>query len=259
MPAKRDPTDNVNKKKPVLKKLVNEEQKPLNKGGFGHGLSRDQGDPDDRSEEDVLSDQTEDNLSSTESDQEQSESEDVKENMDEVEDEDKFGDDAGEIENENEEEGGNESEDIEDEKVSDKEDEEDDAGKESPNEDKDDDCMYRFSKKKTKKTDDDDEDFDDDDNYFEESNEIQNNIYVTPENRITKPIMTKYERVRILGERARQLSLGAKPMINGVAHMDPKEVAKLELKMKVMPFFIERQLPAGQKERWKVSELKIVN
>jgi len=71
--------------------------------------------------------------------------------------------------------------------------------------------------------------------------------------------LTKYERVRVLGERSKQISLNAKPMIKGVEKLDPKEIAQLELKMGVLPIIIIRTLPTGQKERWKVSELKIVN
>ena len=85
------------------------------------------------------------------------------------------------------------------------------------------------------------------------------NLYVPNDKRITRNKLTKFERVRVLGERSRQLSLGAKPMIGGVAHLDPKEVARMELEKKVMPLIIERTMPSGQKERWKVSELEIVN
>jgi DNA-directed RNA polymerase subunit K/omega len=71
--------------------------------------------------------------------------------------------------------------------------------------------------------------------------------------------MTIYERVRLLGERAKQLSLGAKPMIKNVDNMNPKDIAKLELENKVIPLIIIRTLPNGVKEKWKVSELEIIN
>ena len=71
--------------------------------------------------------------------------------------------------------------------------------------------------------------------------------------------MTIYERVRILGERAKQLSLGAKPLIKGADNMDPKIVAKIELERKIIPLVIIRPLPNGQKEKWRVSELEIIN
>jgi DNA-directed RNA polymerase subunit K/omega len=167
----------------------------------------------------------------------------LEENMDEVDDEDKLDETNIEVENEDkEEEVEAEVEQIE----------------EIKNDDGDDNCMYRFTKKANVINEDDDEEYDEEE-YFEEEQIVSNEKYVSEENRITKPILTKYERVRILGERARQLSLGAKPMIHGVAHLDPKEVAKMELKQGVMPLIIERQLSSGQCERWKVRELKIVN
>ena len=48
-------------------------------------------------------------------------------------------------------------------------------------------------------------------------------------------------------------------MVKGAEKLDPKEIAKLELKMGVLPIIIIRTLPTGQKERWKVNELQIVN
>lgn len=176
--------------------------------------------------------------------------ENLEENMDEVDDEDKLDETNLEVENEDKE------EEVEAEADAEAEAEVEQI-EEIKNDDGDDNCMYRFTKKANVINEDDDEY--DEEEYFEEEQIVSNEKYVSEENRITKPILTKYERVRILGERARQLSLGAKPMIHGVAHLDPKEVAKMELKQGVMPLIIERQLSSGQCERWKVRELKIVN
>lgn len=82
---------------------------------------------------------------------------------------------------------------------------------------------------------------------------------IKPEDRITKPFMTKYERVRILGVRCKQLILGAKPLIKKYSHLSPREIANLELKHGVIPFIIIRELPSGLQEHWKVNELKILN
>ena len=95
-------------------------------------------------------------------------------------------------------------------------------------------------------------------NEFEEDKNISE-LYVQNDQRITKPVLTKYERVRILGDRSTQLSLGAKPMVKGVQKLDPKEIAQLELKMGVIPFIVIRTLPTGKKERWHIKELEIVN
>jgi hypothetical protein len=48
-------------------------------------------------------------------------------------------------------------------------------------------------------------------------------------------------------------------MIKGLTEMDPKEIARLELNMKVIPIIIIRTLPTGQKEKWKLKELQIIN
>lgn len=87
-------------------------------------------------------------------------------------------------------------------------------------------------------------------------NNIQNND-VPKEDRITMPYLTKYERVRILGTRAKQISLGAKILVNNVdlttkSHI---EIATIELDLGVIPFKIRRPLPNGQVEEWKISEL----
>lgn len=115
-------------------------------------------------------------------------------------------------------------------------------------------CIYKKAKVKNFDADDNEElelAYDDDNNIFDE--------IVKPDDRITKPFMTIFERVRILGDRAKQLSLGAKPMIKGLEILNPKEVAKLELEKGVMPLIIERVLPNGKKERWYTHELKIIN
>jgi DNA-directed RNA polymerases I, II, and III subunit RPABC2 len=87
-------------------------------------------------------------------------------------------------------------------------------------------------------------------------NNVQNND-VPKEDRITMPYLTKYERVRILGTRAKQISLGAKILVNNVdlttkSHI---EIATIELELGVIPFKIRRPLPNGQVEEWKISEL----
>jgi DNA-directed RNA polymerase subunit K/omega len=80
--------------------------------------------------------------------------------------------------------------------------------------------------------------------------------YVQSSMRITKPRLFNYERVRLLGDRIKQLSLGAKPMIKNIGNLDPSKVAKLELQYNVLPIMISRTLPNNKKELWKISELK---
>lgn len=129
------------------------------------------------------------------------------------------------------------------------------TNRESDNESKEDDneentkdkCYQKFSKKSTVDT---DIDYDE---YFIKDDEI----IINKTSRLTKPYLTKYEKVRILGDRARQLAQGAKPMIKNTTGLSHKEVALLELKSKVIPLIIERPIPNVGVEKWKLSELEI--
>ena len=50
---------------------------------------------------------------------------------------------------------------------------------------------------------------------------------IEPSKRITFPYMTKYERARILGTRALQISMNAPIMVELKGQTDPLEIAKL--------------------------------
>ncbi|OMJ09089.1 DNA-directed RNA polymerases I, II, and III subunit RPABC2 [Smittium culicis] len=73
--------------------------------------------------------------------------------------------------------------------------------------------------------------------------------------RITTPYMTKYERARILGTRALQLSLSAPVMVELDGESDPLEIAAKELREKKIPLIIRRYLPNGTFEDWRVQDL----
>jgi DNA-directed RNA polymerase subunit K/omega len=74
--------------------------------------------------------------------------------------------------------------------------------------------------------------------------------------RITINRLTKYEKVRIIGIRAKQIMTGANILIKGVENRTPTEIAELELKHNMVPFKIKRRLPTGKFEIWKLSELE---
>src|SRR5690606_15747684 len=109
----------------------------------------------------------------------------------------------------------------------------------------DENCLYEYANDSDKEIDED---------VFEDDNDIIV-ADVSKEKRRTKPRMTKYERVRLISDRTKQLAGGAKPMIKNVSHLDPKEVALLELEKNLMPLIIERPLPDGSKEKWYTYEL----
>jgi DNA-directed RNA polymerase subunit K/omega len=89
-----------------------------------------------------------------------------------------------------------------------------------------------------------------------EIDEKEEEIILAPEDRITKNKLTIFEQVRILGLRAKQISLGAKIMIRNSGNISPLEIAELELKHNVIPFKIKRYLPNNYVEIWKLSELE---
>lgn len=105
---------------------------------------------------------------------------------------------------------------------------------------------------------------------FEENNKIENlgknNFYFSKDNsnknsisdkRITLPHLTKYEKARILGARALQLSMGAPVLVNLEGETDSLEIALKELKNRVIPIIVRRYLPCGNYEDWELDELII--
>jgi DNA-directed RNA polymerase I, II, and III subunit RPABC2 len=76
----------------------------------------------------------------------------------------------------------------------------------------------------------------------------------------TLPFLTRYEKARILGERAKQLNAGAKPTIELEANIiDGYLIAMKEFEEKKIPFIIKRPLPNGGCEYWRVSDLEILS
>jgi DNA-directed RNA polymerase I, II, and III subunit RPABC2 len=75
----------------------------------------------------------------------------------------------------------------------------------------------------------------------------------------TLPFITKYEKARIIGERAKQIDSGAQPMIEIEPNMiDGYLIALKEYEAKAIPFIIQRPLPSGASEYWKFSDLEIL-
>lgn len=136
--------------------------------------------------------------------------------------------------------------------------------------------------------DDDDDEEDDDANYLQKFNEnlkkniIQDNhpelqyqnyeeienltVIVKDENgkivdplHRTLPFLTKYEKSRILGERANQINSGAKPFIEVEQNViDGYLIAMAELEQRKIPFIIKRPLCNGGCEYWKLKDLELI-
>jgi DNA-directed RNA polymerase subunit K/omega len=78
-------------------------------------------------------------------------------------------------------------------------------------------------------------------------------------NHRTYPFLTNYEKTRIIGLRANQLSRGSAAFISVPKHItDVKDIAKLELEQKRLPFIIKRPLPNGTFEYWRLADLLIL-
>ena len=70
----------------------------------------------------------------------------------------------------------------------------------------------------------------------------------------TIPILTKFERARIVGVRLQQIAYGAKPRINTDNCKNINEIVQEELIQRKIPFIIRRTLPNGSVEDWKMEE-----
>ena len=133
-----------------------------------------------------------------------------------------------------------------------------------------------------------DEDEDEDDDYLQKlDNEVRDNVIASnhPETQMhnydeiykltkvsrdknniivdvlhkTNPILTKYEKTRILGLRAKQINNGAKPYITIEKNViDGYLIAVKELEEKKLPFIIRRPMPNGGSEYWKLKDLEII-
>ena len=126
-----------------------------------------------------------------------------------------------------------------------------------------------------------------------ESADLNEDVLVSP--RRTSPYMTKYEKTRILAQRAQQIQLEAPILISLEKHrsfmkcqgdggptlrgslsnpkdelkkwlessesammedcLDPVEIAELELRERVLPMIVRRNMPDGTYEDWRCSEL----
>ncbi|KZM19789.1 subunit common to RNA polymerases I, II, and III [Ascochyta rabiei] len=80
---------------------------------------------------------------------------------------------------------------------------------------------------------------------------------VPNENRTTTPYMTKYEKARVLGTRALQISGNAPVLIDVEGMTDPLQIAAKELREKKIPLVVRRYLPDGFYEDWTCEELLI--
>lgn len=76
----------------------------------------------------------------------------------------------------------------------------------------------------------------------------------------TIPFLTKYEKSRVLGQRAKQINSGCPPFVKIPENViDGYIIAQLELKEKKMPFIIRRPMPSGGSEYWSIKDLEDIS
>lgn len=76
----------------------------------------------------------------------------------------------------------------------------------------------------------------------------------------TIPFLTKFERARVLGIRAKQINSGAQTFIEIPDDIiEGHVIAEMELEKKALPFIIARPLPNGKKEYWNIKDLELID
>jgi DNA-directed RNA polymerase I, II, and III subunit RPABC2 len=71
--------------------------------------------------------------------------------------------------------------------------------------------------------------------------------------------LTKYERARVLGQRAKQIEYGDTPLVPvDIALIESHIIAEMELEARKIPFIIKRPIPGGGFEYWRLSDLELI-
>ena len=93
---------------------------------------------------------------------------------------------------------------------------------------------------------------------IEDFNDIMKNY--DPNKNKTKNILSKYEKVKMIGIRAEQLQRGAEPSIKLDMNVpfNPRDIAHEELRQRKLPMLICRKLPDGTKEYWRLDDMVIL-
>ena len=78
-------------------------------------------------------------------------------------------------------------------------------------------------------------------------------IYNT-QSRVTRPLLSRYEKTKIIGLRLEQLARGAPPTIDTTGHTSIRSIALAELEQRKLPFMIVRSLP-NSKEYWMLEDM----
>jgi DNA-directed RNA polymerase I, II, and III subunit RPABC2 len=92
-------------------------------------------------------------------------------------------------------------------------------------------------------------------NEIDPEKELNMNKRVPDDERISLPYLTKYEKVNLIGTRAKQISDGSDIYVISKNVKTAVDISKLELEYKRQPFKIKRIMPDGRYEIWSLNEL----
>jgi len=95
----------------------------------------------------------------------------------------------------------------------------------------------------------------DDSETFHDSREILVNYDKMRKLNKSKPVMSKYERTKIIGIRAQQIASGSVPLVEIPKHLtNTLDIAEYELNKRKTPFIIKRNVGKNI-EYWKIEDL----
>lgn len=95
---------------------------------------------------------------------------------------------------------------------------------------------------------------------FELINDQNKIIIKHDQQKLSRNILTKYEKTTLIGVRIEQLAYGSPTTLNADEKNKCKtitEIAEKELELSLIPFMIYRHLPNRTEEYWKIEDLII--
>jgi DNA-directed RNA polymerase I, II, and III subunit RPABC2 len=109
-----------------------------------------------------------------------------------------------------------------------------------------------------------DSDDDDDEDIIERLEEKEHNVIVNVDevykninenSKKTLPLLSKFEKARLVGIRKQQLATGSSPCVKG-KFLNLDEIIEEEFKQKTLPLIVRRILHNGSYEDWRIEEFK---
>lgn len=95
-----------------------------------------------------------------------------------------------------------------------------------------------------------------------ELNDQNKTIITHDQSKLSRNILTKYEKTALIGVRIEQLAYGSPTTLSEEQKSkckDITEMAEKELEFGVIPFMIYRHLPNRTEEYWKINDLIVTN